>query len=421
MPGAYEIGVNVILMHPSGPRVKAYIEEYAVRKGMPYHEYINTHVGFMAALLALNKVSGMRVYDVEEEEAFDESAIAARRNGPDFILDDQTHIFFRQGGYEDTSPEGLKYLEMLGGVRKDMVPGSLGIKEMTKETWEKEIFWESDTDVTFLNTLAFADIFGGKDFFSTEDCLDAAAMVNEKYPGRVLSLGTLEPNKPNAIERLEYSVKELKMDGLKLYPWDHSSKRGWFADDEKEIYPLWEKCRELGVNKIHMHKGLPVEWAMAQYVHPSDVDKPLIDFPDLTFVLYHAGYPYIDEMASLNKALGARHNLYVDVGAMFAFQVGTPVALAHCMGKLVKALTASHICWGTDAPISGPPQWQIEAFRKLTMPEELIGGFGYPQITDADKELMFGRNMAGLYGLDVDKLKKQIKSDKLSKAKAAAR
>jgi hypothetical protein len=29
--------------------------------------------------------------------------------------------------------------------------------------------------------------------------------------------------------------------------------------------------------------------------------------------------------------------------------------------------------------------------------------------------------MAGLYGLDVDKLKKQIKSDKLSKAKSAAR
>jgi hypothetical protein len=245
----------------------------------------------MAALLALNKVSGMRVYDVEEEEAFDESAIAARRNGPDFILDDQTHIFFRQGGYGDTSPEGLKYLEMLGGVRKDMVPGSLGIKEMTKETWEKEVFWESDTDVTFLNTLAFADIFGGKDFFSTEDCLDAAAMVNEKYPGRVLSLGTLEPNKPNAIERLEYSVKELKMDGLKLYPWDHSSKGGWFADDEKEIYPLWEKCLELGVNKIHMHKGLPVEWAMAQYVHPADVDKPLIDFPDLTFRSVSRGIP----------------------------------------------------------------------------------------------------------------------------------
>ena len=68
----------------------------------------------------------------------------------------------------------------------------------------------------------------------------------------------------------------------------------------------------------------------------------------------------------------------------------------------------------------GPPQWQIEAFRKLTIPDELIAGYGYPEFTDADKDLIFGRNMAKLYGVDVDKVKTQIKGDKVSLARAAA-
>ena len=104
----YETGVNVILGGSIGPRIRATLEEYADRKGMPFREYVRTNMGFMAALLALNKASGMRVYDVVEEEALDESAIADRRKGPGFILDDQTHIFFRKGDTR-THPQKASY------------------------------------------------------------------------------------------------------------------------------------------------------------------------------------------------------------------------------------------------------------------------------------------------------------------------
>ena len=80
----------------------------------------------MGDLPALNKASGMRVYDVTEEEALDEAAIEARRKAPGFILDDQTHIFFRRGGYEDAAPEGLTFLDSIGGGRKSIVRGSQG-------------------------------------------------------------------------------------------------------------------------------------------------------------------------------------------------------------------------------------------------------------------------------------------------------
>ena len=412
---SYETGVNVILGGSVGPRIRVALEEYAGRKGMPLREYVKTHTGFMAALLALNKLAGMRVYDVVEEEAFDESAIIARRKGPDFILDDQSHIFFRKGGYEDASPEGIEFIETLGGMRKSIVPDSQGIIDTTKDTWVKEVFFLADTDVTFLNTLAFGEYFGGKAYFGTEECVEAAKEVNEKYPGRVLTLGTIEPNREGHLEKLEYYVKELKMTGLKLYPWDATSKGGWWADDEKLAYPLWQKCLELGIDKIHIHKGLPASFTMAKYVHP--LDQPLRDFPKLTFIVYHAGFPYIDELTSINIGRPPRPNLYVDVGTTFALLVNTPVALAHAMGKLLRYVGADHICWGTDTPIWGPPQWQIEALRKLTIPDELSAGYGYPEFTAADKALIFGKNMARLYGLNIDEIKNRINNDAIAQAR----
>ena len=415
----YETGINVILGGNSGPRIRAMIEEYAQRKGIPFREYVKTHTGFMAALLALNRAAGMRVYDVVDEEAFEESAIAARRRAPNFILDDQTHIFFRRGGYDDASPEGQVFLEVLGGGRQANVTGSQGIVELTKDTWVKEVFFDSETDVTFLNTLAFGEYFGGRDYFGTEECVEVGAEVNELYPGRVLTLGTIEPNREGHLERLEYYVKELKMTGLKLYPWDATSQGGWFQDDEKLAYPLWEKCLELGVDKIHIHKGIPASFTMAKYVHPRDLDQPIRDFPNLNFVIYHAAFPYIDELTALNIGRTPRPNLYVDLGSTFALLVNTPVALAHNMGKLLRYIHADHICWGTDTPIWGDPQWQIEALRKLTIPDELIAGYGYPEFTDADKDLIFGGNMARLYGINVDQVKSRIRNDKISQARAA--
>src|SRR5271166_1132707 len=99
----YETGVNVILGGSIGPRIRASLEQYARQRCMPLREYVKTRAGFMGALLALNKACGMRVYDVEEVEAVDEAAIVARHQPPDFILDDQSHIYFRKGGYAEAS------------------------------------------------------------------------------------------------------------------------------------------------------------------------------------------------------------------------------------------------------------------------------------------------------------------------------
>ena len=70
------------------------------------------------------------------------------------------------------------------------------------------------------------------------------------------------------------------------------------------------------------------------------------------------------------------------------------------MGQLIKGMGVDHVCWGTDAIWTGSPQWQIEALRRLEIPEDLQKKYGLQPLGPADgpiKTAIFGRNNARLY------------------------
>ncbi len=63
----------------------------------------------------------------------------------------------------------------------------------------------------------------------------------------------------------------------------------------------------------------------------------------------------------------------------------------------------------------GSPQWQIEAFRRLEMPEELTKRFGWKPLTDDVKRKIFGLNGARLYGVNPEAKVNPIPGDYLDK------
>jgi predicted TIM-barrel fold metal-dependent hydrolase len=99
------------------------------------------------------------------------------------------------------------------------------------------------------------------------------------------------------------------------------------------------------------------------------------------------------------------HNVYADVGAVFAnCCISYPRLAAAMMGMLVKGLGADHVVWGTDSVWFGSPQWQIEALRRLEIPDDMQKKYGYPVLGPPDgetKRAIFGLNSARLFGLDV--------------------
>jgi hypothetical protein len=59
-----------------------------------------------------------------------------------------------------------------------------------------------------------------------------------------------------------------------------------------------------------------------------------------------------------------------------------------------------HVMWGTDSVWYGSPQWQIEALRRLEIPEDMQQKYGFAALGDANsaaKQLIFAGNAIRFY------------------------
>jgi predicted TIM-barrel fold metal-dependent hydrolase len=233
--------------------------------------------------------------------------------------------------------------------------------------------------------------------------IEEQAEVRERWPERTIMLGGgLTPNQglEETLERLHMFVEQYKIAGLKLYTFDSTPQRGWWFDDEKLAYPIWETCRKLGIKNIGCHKGIPFGQFMARYAHVEDFDAAADDFLDLNFIAFHSAWPYHQELAALKGFKPQRKNLFAELGSTFAATVtNRPLECAHVVGTLLRDLGPDAVLWGTDSLLWGNPQWQIDAFRRFQIPEQLVQGHGYPQLTDALKQKVLGENAARLWGL----------------------
>jgi len=137
------------------------------------------------------------------------------------------------------------------------------------------------------------------------------------------------------------------------------------------------------------------------------------DVPDLNFITYHGAIPWEAELAEHGRR--SAKNIYAELGTT-AFLIGqNPQRYARLIGTLLAGLGPDNILWGTDTPVIGPPQWQIDAFQAFTIPDELGEHYGYPVLTNEVKNKILGKNAAGLFGLDINQARKDAEGDLLYK------
>jgi predicted TIM-barrel fold metal-dependent hydrolase len=211
--------------------------------------------------------------------------------------------------------------------------------------------------------------------------------------------------------------------GWKVYtlwsPPEHGSGGGWFLDDEETGVPFLERVRTLGPRVVCAHKGIagPVASVAPASASPRDVGPAAAAFPDVTFVVYHSGYEpdpieegaHADDptrgvsrlVTSLHDAgLGPGSNVYAELGSTWFLMLRRPHEAAHVLGKLLLAVGADRILWGTDSVWYGAPQRLIDAFRAFEIPERMQEQFGYPALTDTAKAKILGANAGRLYEVD---------------------
>ena len=99
---------------------------------------------------------------------------------------------------------------------------------------------------------------------------------------------------------------------------------------------------------------------------------------------------WVTDLAEIPAKYGVK-NVYADLGQIFAqTTVADPRVCAAMMGQLVTGLGADHVVWGTDAVWTGSPQWQIEALRRLEIPEDMQKKYGFKPLGPADGPMKNG-------------------------------
>jgi uncharacterized protein len=127
------------------------------------------------------------------------------------------------------------------------------------------------------------------------------------------------------------------------------------------------------------------------------MDGAAANFPDLNFVIYHVGLPFLDEVC---WQLIRYPNLYASLAATINFISRAPRQFAETLGKLLFWCGEDKIIYGSEAPIFHP-RWALKAFWDFEIPADLQEGYGYPALTEQAKRKILGENLLRLHGMDV--------------------
>ncbi len=417
--------------------------------GLSRREFLRTTGGMAAAFLAMNSVFG-RFFDVSDVELVEAAAFDERNGEPFFIFDVQTH--YVSAGYDPTDAEasrqGAVTKQGLLGLRRrareagmnPMLAGDRGtLGDLSWENFVKEVFLDSETALGLISTppgpYPQQAVVPPKEMTHIRDEINRVTGSQ-----RMLAHGLVTPQLGRAdLDFMDLQAGKLKVDAWKCYTGSppKGMDHGWWMDDEKIAYPMLEKAQALGVPRVCAHKGLPLG-PVAEYNHPRDLIKAAKDFPDISFLVYHSGLlrsdaveetftrtgqiPWTSEFCRMKRAEPGIKNIYMELGSTFGQLVTTsPLICAHLLGEIIGAFGADHVLWGTDSIWYGAPQWQIEAFRRFQIPDQLMEKHGYRSLTREVKTQIFGLNAARVFGIDVSAKRNQLPRDYLSRIKMAYR
>ncbi len=320
-----------------------------------------------------------------------------------FVFDCVCHVFNFDMNNAFGKP-GQLFINHLYAFHQVLTPPGervLGPEEFLRE-WNideiaKMVFEESGTDMIVAQPLPLTDLF-----YDGLSQWEKCAAMAQKYPDRAVFWGTINPLEgKKALDLMERQVKEYGAKAFKLYNvrYDYGEPFPWRMDDKRVAFPVFEKALELGVHTIGVHKGVPLGPQPIEHTQTWDMDGAAANFPDINFVIFHVGLPFIDEVC---WQLVRYPNLYASIAATLNFIVRAPRVFAENMGKLMFWCGEDKILYGGETPI-WHPRWALDAFWNFELPEDLVTGYGYPQLTTQAKKKILGSNLARLMGINVEK------------------
>jgi predicted TIM-barrel fold metal-dependent hydrolase len=178
------------------------------------------------------------------------------------------------------------------------------------------------------------------------------------YPDMFIGFWGADPHKGmKAVHEIAHAVRDLGMKGIATDPY-----LAHIPAHDARYYPLYSKCSELNIPAFITTAPPPqVPRAVMDYVDPRHVDIVARDFPELTIIMSHGGYPFVNEaiFACMRNA-----NVYMDL---------SEYELAPMANVYVQALTtviADKVVFASAHPFVEQEE-AISIYKNLNLPQEV--------------------------------------------------
>ena len=262
------------------------------------------------------------------------------------------------------------------------------------EDFEKDVFTEGGVDKIVLQSTYLKDWYtnGFND-------IDKNAEAMQRFGDKVILNGRWDAREGQAgLDQLQRDHEQYGLKGVKLYTAEwYNGSRGWTLKDD-QAKPFLEKCEELGITNIHVHKG-PTIWPLDKDAFDvSDIDHVATDYNgQLNFIVEHVGLPRIEDFCFMATQ---EPNVYAGLSVVIGgLMHARPQFFAKVMGELLFWVGEDKMTFGSDYAI-WEPKWQIEGFLNWEMPDEPQFA-DYPRLDTNGKRKILGLNAAKLYGVEV--------------------
>ncbi len=193
-----------------------------------------------------------------------------------------------------------------------------------------------------------------------------------RMPDRFSGYGTVSLAPPMRVMRAVDQVSRaaaLGLRGINIQPSFFS-----MPIDYAQLYPVYAKACELGL-AVGVHTGvnytshLPIK-----HDHPLQLDQVACDFPDLTLIACHAGWPWAAEMV----AVARKHpRVYMEFGGLAPKYVASTGTGWEVMFRFMNSLLSKQVLFGTDWPVfpmaRALDEWRAAGLKPQVL-EDLLSG-----------------------------------------------
>ena len=197
---------------------------------------------------------------------------------------------------------------------------------------------------------------------------DFVSAMQKRHPQRIIQAwAAVDPFKgEQAMAEARHAIEQLHMLGFHFHP-----IVGHFAVNDRRLYPLFELIDQMrvpvmiDVGTTGMGAGMPGGMGgKLVHAHPSAIDELAADFPHLTIVAAHPGWPWVEEMTAVALHKG---NVFWEVSGW------APKYFPAQLKVDIRGRLRDKIMFGSDYP-SIPHQRLFREWSELGYSDDIMQG-----------------------------------------------